>query len=596
MKKRTVRLLSIAAALCLASVLLPAPSAASGAGMTFTEDRYTLSSPLPAIPHTFECTLTLPASQSARGGVIIGNYGGLPQCLNFEIHKNGKPRLYYVDDGKTVFDRIFDGVDVRGNSPVHLAIVNDPASGRLTCYINGAKAGELEGFTVSEKAIVMAPAVGGDLRSGNAQYFKGTIGSVTLYSEARTPAEIAADAAGTGSGDPLLSFDLSGGTGKDEIAARNSGYSVRKTVALVTDPPELEEYAFSFALVGDTQKITLNYPTQLSKIYDWIVGNIEKEKIACVIGLGDITDKNTAEEWKVAKEQIFKLNGKVPYSLVRGNHDKSAEFNSAFLESEYASSLSGRMARSSVENAYLLFSAGGVDFLLVCLDYGASDSELKWAGSVISSYPERKAIITTHCYLFRDGTTLDAGDVYPPNESGRDTGSSNNGDQMWEKLVSVYPNVFLVLSGHDPCDDVVVTQTEGKNGNVVTQILTDPQGVDASSIGPAGIVTMLYFSADGSRMQIRNYSTIKKAYYMSSSQRTVGMPGFGISTDAETGAEESAEQEVTGAGEAVSSTSVQTVPVTTETPEEKKGCGSFAAPAFAAVLGIIPAFVRKKHF
>ncbi|MBP5269559.1 MAG: metallophosphoesterase [Clostridia bacterium] len=560
--------------------------------MTFTSDRYTLSAPLSGIPATFECVLRLPSSQSSRGGVIIGNYGGMSQCISFEIHKNGAPRLYFVDDGKTVYDRIFEGVDVRGNSPVHLAIVNDTVSGKLICYKNGVKAGELEGLSFCKKAISMAPAVGGDLRSGNSQYFKGELSSVTLYSSARTAGEIAADAAGTGSGTPMLSFDLSAGAGKERIESATPGYYLDKTVAFVKTPPALEEYAFSFAVVGDTQKITYEFPNQLTRVYDWIVSNIEKEKIAFVMGLGDITDKNTQAEWDLAKEQIFKLNGKVPYSLVRGNHDKSPEYNKTFAVPEYLDTLDGRMAKASAENTYKLFSAGGTDFLVLCIDYGASDKVLNWAGKIISEHPDRKVIITTHCYLFRDGTTLDAGDVYAPNSSGSNSGASNNGDQMWEKLVSVYPNIFLVLSGHDPCDEVVVTQTEGKNGNTVTQILTDPQSVDISSVGPVGIVTMLYFSADGTTMQIRNYSTIKKQYYMSSSQRTVAMPGFG-NASVETTEEEQTEKasdvtSLTASSEPAPETSG--LPDTgTETSKPKGGCGgsagliaAFAPVAFAA--------------
>ena len=148
-------------------------------------------------------------------------------------------------------------------------------------------------------------------------------------------------------------------------------------------------------------------------------------------------------------------------------------------------------------------------------------------------------IITTHCYLFRDGTTLDAGDVVPPNKTGDNSGNANNGDQMWDKLVKKYPNILLVLSGHDPCDDVILTQTAGDNGNTVTQILSDPQGVDKAQ-GATGMVTMLYFSADGKTMTVRNYSTVRNKYYMGTSQMTVDMPGF-AGAPADTTAETSAD-------------------------------------------------------
>lgn len=150
---------------------------------------------------------------------------------------------------------------------------------------------------------------------------------------------------------------------------------------------------------------------------------------------------------------------------------------------------------------------------------------LDWASGVIEAHPNHKVIITTHCYLFRDGTTLDAGDVVPPNPSGANDGKRNNGDQMWDKLVSKHENIFLVMSGHDPCDNVIATQTVGEKGNVVTQMLIDPQGVDSAE-GGTGMITMLYFSKDGKTLTVENYSTVRDMYYMSTSQFTLELPEY----------------------------------------------------------------------
>ena len=94
---------------------------------------------------------------------------------------------------------------------------------------------------------------------------------------------------------------------------------------------------------------------------------------------------------------------------------------------------------------------------------------------------------------------------------------------MWDKLVSKYENIVLVLSGHDPCDNVIATQTAGVNGNVVTQMLIDPQGVD-SSLGATGMVAMLYFSNDGRTLTVEQYSTVRDEYYMNTSQFALELP------------------------------------------------------------------------
>ena len=146
---------------------IPAFSAETG-GLTFDANtRYVQSEHLTEVPLTFECVLSLPKTHSDRGGVIIGNYGGIKQCLNFEVYSNGNPRLYYVDEGGTVHNFVFTGVDVRTGGSVHMAIVSDASSKNVTCYLNGKAAGTLAGaLPFSEKAVSCRMAVGGDCRSG----------------------------------------------------------------------------------------------------------------------------------------------------------------------------------------------------------------------------------------------------------------------------------------------------------------------------------------------------------------------------------------------------------------------------------------------
>ena len=139
---------------------------------------------------------------------------------------------------------------------------------------------------------------------------------------------------------------------------------------------------------------------------------------------------------------------------------------------------------------------------------------LNWASGIIEAHADYNVIITTHAYLFRDGTTLDKNDVCPPTSYGSD---KNNGDDMWNELISKHENIVLVLSGHDPDPNVVCVQTRGDNGNVVTQILTDHQYVDRdlhnAGMDTTGMVTILHFSEDGSRVFVECYSTVYGMYY-----------------------------------------------------------------------------------
>ncbi len=281
------------------------------------------------------------------------------------------------------------------------------------------------------------------------------------------------------------------------------------------------------AVVGDTQELTEDLPNAVSNVYDWILDNKDSQKIKYVIGLGDITQTNLATEWAIAKEHIYKLDGQIPYSLVRVNHDGNVGFNTTFGDGTYAKQIAGYMTEGDLTNTYSLLTVGETDYLILCLDFGPSDEMLAWASDVVEQYPNHRVIVTTHQYLYRDGTTLDANDAYPASKyPGRnDTGSEftrdfNDGDDMWEEFVSKHSNIVLVLSGHDAFDSIVYRQDLGVKGNQVTQMLINPQDLDHTyqPEGGTGMVAMLYFSEDGKNIDVRYYSTVREQYGTTGSQ------------------------------------------------------------------------------
>ena len=304
---------------------------------------------------------------------------------------------------------------------------------------------------------------------------------------------------------------------------------------LFTEKESVTDYAYSFAVLPDTQIVTkndaVNGENNLVKLYDWIIANKDSKNIRYVFGLGDITDNNNTAEWTLAQSQFAKLTeAGIPYSAVRGNHDlpwyrKTGESASNYTTDDYTNYIGtdayraqfgGFYSNTNVSNAWRTLQVGGVKYLLVTLDYGADDNVLNWASGIIYQHPDHNVIITTHAYLYRDGTTLDSGDVVPPSTSG----GTNDGDDMWEKLISKHENIVLVMSGHDPSESIVVNRSKGDNGNTVTAMLIDAQDVEAQE-GSMGMVAMLYFSADGKTMQVEYYSTAKEKYFLSDNQFTL---------------------------------------------------------------------------
>ena len=377
-----------------------------------------------------------------------------------------------------------------------------------------------------------------------------------------------------------------------------------------TDKKPVDDYAFSFVLVGDTQNVTKFYPDKLSMLYDWLLDNREEKKIEYVFGLGDITNDSTTAEWEAAKEQIFRLNGKIPYSLVRGNHDTPADFKKYLDEEAYTKQFEG-FYRRTITNSYRTFSTHGVDFLMITLDFGPSDQILNWASELIEAHPNHKVIITTHAYLTKDGTTLDHQDKHAPTPEEDGQGVVNNGDDMWDKLISKHENIFLVISGHISYEMPLVTQTVGEKGNVVTQMLVDTQNIDKSQ--PAGIVVMLYFKNDGTTISVEQYSTIQQKFYMASAQFDMTVPAF-FSTSEETTenttediVEETTAEETTTLPEETETTVIPETAetldaadeTTTESAPAESGCkSSIGGMSMIAVLPVmLSAFwVRTKKY
>ena len=317
---------------------------------------------------------------------------------------------------------------------------------------------------------------------------------------------------------------------------------------IVQDPTDFD---YSFAIIGDQQCMVqyareLNSDKYFKLIYDYIINNADSKNIAHVFNLGDIvqttyeyepthTDAakaNMEKEAEFAYKQIARLDGVVDYSLVRGNHDGPVFYEEYFgLNSSYtgyASQIEDYYINST--NSVHFFSAGELDYMVVTLDFGAGDLVIEWANKVIAAHPNHNVIIVTHAYMHRTGEMLANDNLCARKPDGTNDplyntamgDVANNGDDLWNKLVKKHANIVLVLSGHVGTDDILCRQLKGENGNIVTNILINPQDMDTryKSSGGVGAVAMFYFSDGGKAVEVRYYSTVQGAYIKSENQYT----------------------------------------------------------------------------
>jgi hypothetical protein len=255
--------------------------------------------------------------------------------------------------------------------------------------------------------------------------------------------------------------------------------SVRKTAA-----PE-----FTIIALPDTQHYSEAFPAIFTSQTQWIVNNKDARNIVFVTHEGDIVEHyNLLSEWQAANASMSLLDGVVPYGMGPGNHDvPTTLFNQFFPYTRYQGySWYGGHLGTTNDNNYQLFSAGGLDFVIVHLTYCPPAATVAWADSIFKAYPDRVGIVTTHAYL--DGSAQ------------RTTHGCGSTQYLWDGLAVPNPNLRFMLSGHVHAES---RRTDVVNGRPVFQMLADYQ--DRASGGEGWLRILRFVPGDG-KVYVQTYS------------------------------------------------------------------------------------------
>ena len=187
-----------------------------------------------------------------------------------------------------------------------------------------------------------------------------------------------------------------------------------------------------------------------------------------------MTNFNYDWEWDVIRAEWFRLNGKLDYTLVRGDHDilsdkltgngdDTAKYDRWFDVPEYTDRFATdaglyRGANGSITNSYRAIEIKGNKYLIVTMDKYPSEDVLAWLDTAIKSYPDHRVIMTMHCFIEADGS-------YMP----RVSDSKLIGSDIWDRIKE-YENLEMVICGHQYAWGVTWVKAEGTNGNVVNQL------------------------------------------------------------------------------------------------------------------------------
>lgn len=273
---------------------------------------------------------------------------------------------------------------------------------------------------------------------------------------------------------------------------------------------------FTIVALPDTQFYSKAHPEIFAAETKWVADNAGKMNIKLVLGLGDIVDAGgEIGQWQNADAAYRNLDYKVPYMTAIGNHDydhndpagrtaSTKNFNSFFGPSRFAdrSWYRGNYPAGSNENSYGVFNFSGTSYLVLVLECFPRNSSLTWAAAVIKAHPSSKVIIVTHSYTYFDNTRLDRCDLNSAGSFG--VGHDNDGQQVWEKLVSKYANITMVLSGHVVQGDGTGRRSDiGVHGNLVNQILSNYQ---SWTNGGNGYIRIITIKPASNQVSVRTYS------------------------------------------------------------------------------------------
>ena len=206
--------------------------------------------------------------------------------------------------------------------------------------------------------------------------------------------------------------------------------------------------ADTFVLVAlpDTQFYSQSHPSIFQAQTQWIIDNQASMNIPYVAHLGDIVlNGGVTQQWvnaDIAMSTLDLLPG-LAYGLSVGNHDQdphgdpdgTSNFNLFFPFTRYegVASWYGGHYGTDNDNHYVLFSAGGMDFVVVHLEWDTFTDwfVLVWADSVLQAHPARRAIVVSH-------KIITAGNP------------GSWGAQGWViyNALKYNPNLFLMLCGH----------------------------------------------------------------------------------------------------------------------------------------------------
>jgi hypothetical protein len=274
-------------------------------------------------------------------------------------------------------------------------------------------------------------------------------------------------------------------------------------------------------VLPDTQYYACAYHEIFHAQDTWIASRAAAADIGLVVHTGDVVDKDVDEQWDVASTSFRALDGTVPFLVTTGNHDLRADRRSRISEHFPVSRLratpgfGGTMEADRVDNSYAFAELGGRTWIVIGLEFAPRNASVAWADALLTEHADKPAILFTHAYLYSTGQRYDRRykstqfrhpDWYhlTPEQG------INDGEDLWQKLVTVHESVKIVLSGHVIPDGTARAVSIRPNGSRVHELLANYQTCGKcpclEAEGGSGYLRILDFARDGESITVKTYS------------------------------------------------------------------------------------------
>ena len=197
----------------------------------------------------------------------------------------------------------------------------------------------------------------------------------------------------------------------------------------------------------------------------------------------------------------------IPYGLAVGNHDQfpnqhpvtgtTAFYNKYFGFGHFEGRpYYGGHYSTNNDSHYDLFSAGGLDFIVLFLEFDShnedQNSMYSWANEVLKKFSSRKAIIVSHSILHFNPVKGTNSPQAPFNAEGK---------VIYEALKG-NANIFMMLCGHVG-DNGEGYRTDVYYGHTIKTFLNDYQ---SRPNGGRGLMRLYTFSVKNNTLSIRTFS------------------------------------------------------------------------------------------